>query len=446
MSIFNPENSLLKVLMADTSAYWQVCEVICAEDFTPKGRKLFDAIAAEARDGRPCDSVTLAGKLGDDLGMYAYDIASHSPGQVGNALTYARMLSDEGEAKRVQQAGQRIAVCGSYSDAQALLAQVRPMQTQKLKSMNDGLQEMTDTLQRRYDAAGDITGITTGIASLDAITGGWQPGNLVVLAARPGMGKTAFALQAAMAAGRTLFFSLEMTAGELMERAAANIGNFPNRWLRFPKDAPEHALTRVLEASRILQTLPLQLDDSASVRVEGICSRTLQAHMAEPVNLIIVDHLGLIGRDYKNDASELGAITSQLKRLAKETGATVLLLCQLNRSLESRADRRPVMSDVRDSGRIEEDADLVIALYRDDYYDESSPHAGYMEIILRKHRSGERVTVWAKANLGCMRLESCDEPERSVAPSANDGGNRTFKARFGARREPHAVSVAGRYD
>lgn len=445
MSTFNAEDSLLAVLMSHNESYWQIAEIVCPDDFSPKARSLFVAIAEEVKAGRPADPVTLMDSLGGELGAEAFDIAGNTVGSAANVKAYAERVRAAGENKRLRKAGERIALASSYTEAQALLAEVRPNLLSKVKSVKDGLTEMVEALQRRYEATGDVTGIPTGLQTVDALTSGWQPGNLVIVSARPGMGKTAYALQAALAAGHAVYFSLEMTAGELMERAVANLGQFPHRWLRFPKESPDHALNLITEASRTASRLPLQIDDTASRTVDAICSVSRQLHMVEPLKLIVVDHLGLIAREGRNDASELGAITAQLKRLAKETGATVMLLCQLNRSLESRVDKRPVLSDLRDSGRIEEDADVVMALYRDEYYTPNGPLAGYLELILRKNRSGETGTAWAKALLGQMRLESCDEPERSAANvAANDAGG-GFSARFakGGQSRGYAAGNGG---
>lgn len=437
---FNPEESLLTALMADNAAYWRVADAVCEQDFSAENRWMFVLVSETIKRGDAADAVTLYDKVEPARGDRIMDVACNAPGRAVNAEAYARQVAEMGERRRVREAGQRIALCESYSAAQALLADVRPQQSARLKSAKDGLTEMVDALQRRYDATGDVSGIHTGVESLDALTSGWQPGNLVVLAARPGMGKSAFALQAAMAAGRSLFFSLEMTAGELMERAVANVGQLPHRWLRFPKDAPDYALSQITAASREVAALPLLLDDSVGLSVDGICARTRQVHLEEPLKLVIVDHLGLISREGKHDASELGAITAQLKRLAKETNTTVILLCQLNRGLEGRPDKRPQLSDLRDSGRIEEDADVVIALYRDEYYAPDGPLAGYLEIIIRKNRSGEQGTAWAKSLLSSMRLESCDAPERPAANAGGNDGNGGFASRFGARSQPRAVS------
>ncbi len=432
------EAAVLGAMMLANDAYWKVADRLTGEDFSePANRRLFNLIADQVRKGEPADAVTI-GEQNEDLFGLAISLASTTP-SAANAGAYADIVRAHAEARRLKRAGQAIVACESYEAAQAILAQVRPQQSQRVKSAKDGLAEMVDALQRRYDADGEVSGIPTGVASLDALTSGWQPGNLVVLAARPGMGKSAMALQAAMAAGRTLFFSLEMTAGELMERAVANMGALPHRWLRFPKDAPDHALGLISSTSREVAKLPLLIDDSTGLSGDAICSRARQAHMAEPLKLVIVDHLGLIDRPGRHDPSELGAITSQLKRLAKDLGITVVLLCQLNRGLESRPDKRPQLSDLRDSGRIEEDADLVIAMYREEYYTPNGPLNGYLELIVRKNRSGEQGTAWAKSLLSCMRLESTDEPERPAAPIRNNGANAGFSARTNQGRKPPEV-------
>lgn len=439
------EDSLLRVLLLDNAAYWRIAELVTPDDFSPKGRRILEAIRDGLAAGAVVDEITISA-TDQALGREASDITANAVGVAANLATYAAVLAKAGEQKRLRGAGQRIAQAETFEEAQSLLASVRPRLQARLKSAKDGLGEMVDALQRRFSADGALSGTPTGLLSLDELTSGWQPGNLVILAARPGMGKTAMALQAAMASGGALFVSLEMTAGELMERAVANAGRLPHRWMRFPKDAPDEAMTRITEASRIVSALPLQIDDSATLTGEAICARVRQAHMANPLKLVIVDHLGLVSREGKHDPSELGAITSQLKRLAKETETTVLLLCQLNRGLESRNDKRPVLADLRDSGRIEEDADVVIVLYRDEYYDEASQLKGYMELILRKNRSGELGTAWSKSLLSCMTLETTDEPERSAGAVSDIGRRGGFSARFGARPQQARLPPTGTSD
>src|SRR5690606_28263231 len=156
--------------------------------------------------------VTLGESLGRALGDEAMDIAANAIGSPANVLTYARLVSERGEAKRVREAGQRIALASNYAEAQSLLAEVRPNQSARLKSVNDGLIEMMEALQHRFNATGDVSGVPTGLASLDVLTGGWQAGDLIGLGGATSAGKTAFAVQAGIAAGRCYYASLEMMA------------------------------------------------------------------------------------------------------------------------------------------------------------------------------------------------------------------------------------------
>lgn len=440
------ESAVLGALLRDNAAFWQVADKIGAEDFADaQHRALFTTLASEIRTGRSVDAFTLADSHGPEVGQHAIELMAglSSPALAGE---YAGRVRKSAEARRLRKAGARIAECASYEAAQALLAEVRPRQSAALKSVKDGLREMAEALQRRYDADGSVSGVPTGLESLDTLTSGWQPGNLIVVAARPGMGKSAFALQAAIAAGRTFYGSLEMTAGELVERAVANVGKIPHRWMRFPHDAPDNASAAVLEASREVATLPLLIDDSAGLTADAAFSRARQAHLTDPLRLAVFDHLGLFDRPGKHDPSEIGLITAGAKRLAKELNIPVLMLCQLNRGLESRTDKRPVMSDLRDSGRIEEDADVVIGLYRDEYYTPNGALAGYLEAIVLKNRSGEKGTAWARSLLSMMRLESCDAPERPVDDAANDGNAGGRQARGFQSRQPRPLAGAGRRD
>lgn len=439
----NAEHALLGSLLQDNGAFWKIADQLGPEDFADDNcRRLFAVIRNAVRAGQAVDAVTVLEAHGDGMGRFAVDLQRGSAGSA-MATAYADVVRRQGEQRRLRGVGQRIASCESYEAAQALLAEVRPRQSAALKGMKDGLREMVDAMQRRYDADGAVSGVPTGLESLDALTAGWQAGDLIILAARPSMGKTALALQAAIAAGRSLVFSLEMTAGRLVERLVANVGRLPLRWILFPLEAPDNASGRVLEASREAATLPLLFDDTAGLTVDAICSRARQAHMQEPLRLIVVDHLGLISRPGRHDPTELGQITTQLKALGKALGIPVLLLCQLNRSVESRNDKRPQLSDLRDSGRIEEDADVVIGLYRDEYYHPKGPLAGYAEATVLKQRQGELGTAWAKSMLSMMRMESCDEPERPAEPAGNNHAHGNGQTRGLQSRQSRTVARVG---
>lgn len=433
MRLAEAEQAVIGGLLLDPQAYHAVSEIVADHDFTSNAHvATFRAIRLMIGEGLSIDALTVADWLEGkncahlvDNGSYLIDLIAGTP-SVANIRSYAEIVARQAEERRVQKAGQRIAQATTFAQAQDLLAEVSPRVIGRVKSVQDGLAEMVDTLQRRYDAEGDVTGVATGLSTLDALTSGWQPGDLIILAGRPGMGKTAFAVQSAIAADRAMVISLEMTTGQLIERAVCNIDSVPNRWFRFPKEAPDHALERIHQASAKVAKLRLSFDDKPGMSMDMIEAVVKQAHMVDPLRLIVVDHLGIIGREGKHDASELGAITARMKRLAKEV-APVLLLCQLNRSLESRNDKRPLLSDLRDSGRIEEDADIVIGLYRDSYYTKNTdPEKDLIEVNVLKNRSGEQGTAWGLARLGYMRIEAADEPAGQAESNGGGGGFKAF--------------------
>jgi replicative DNA helicase len=446
MSAFNPEDSLLRVLMADNAAYWRVAEIVCADDFTPKARALFAAIEAAVKAGEQADSVTLAEKLGDGLGNEAMDIAVNAVGASANVETYAKLVAQRGEAKRVRDAGSRIALVDSFAEAQSLLAAVRPQQAARLKDAEAGLGEMLTAMQARFNADSAVTGTPTGLASLDEITGGWQEGDLIGVGGSTSSGKTAFALQSALAAGRCYYASLEMMAAQLYERVVSNVGHIPYRYIRFPKEAPDEFVCKgglMHRAVAEARKSPLIVDDQPGLSVEQVSARARQLHMVEPLRLIVVDHLNLIRRPRKHDATELGDIAIALKNLAKELRVPVMVLVQFNRGV---GKERPELDAFRNSGEIEEALDTAVMVYREEYHNPHGPLAGYAEFIIRKQRQGERnVTAWAKSYLSQMRFESCDEPEQQQP--ANDAGRNHqrggFASRYQPRKEPRLVSGAG---
>lgn len=423
----NAQDSLLSVLLAHNEAYWRVSEIVCQEDFTPRGRRIYLAIADAVKAGEAIDAITMEDEE-------ALDIQCNAVGSLANVESYARVMAEAGERKRVREAGQRIVAAESYAQAQSLLAEVRPNQASRLKTATDGLREMMEALQKRFDCDGSLTGASTGLESLDLITGGWQEGDLIGVGGATSSGKTAFALQSAIAAGRTYYASLEMMASQLLERSVCNIGHIPYRHIRFPKEAPEEMLTQLYAAVAKAKGLPLIVDDQPGVSVDQISSRARQLHMQEPLRLIVVDHLNLVRRPRKHDATELGEIAIQLKNLAKDLRVPVMVLVQLNRDSGKGDDKRPQLGAFRNSGEIEEALDTAVMVYRDEYYNPNGPLAGYAELIVRKQRQGERnVTAWAKSYLSQMRFESCNEPDRSATETQGNDGRGGFASRFGQR-------------
>lgn len=425
---------LLGMLLGNPAAYWRVADVLRPEHFTGEAREVFCRIAESAAEGKPYDAVDAT----DDGYDFAIDLVRNTAGSA-NVEGWAQRLVAASEVARVHDAGARITTCGSYAEALEILAAVRPQETARVKTVSDGLTEMIDALQARYNAGGAVTGVPTGVESLDALTNGWQPGNLIVLVGETSMGKSALALQSALAAARhgaergqsVLYFSLEMTAGELTERAVANLGNFPLRWITSPADAPDNGMDYVQAGSRALKELPLLIDDQCGLSLDQIVARATQAHMRKPLALVVVDYMHIMARPRRNDVAELGGIATGLKNLSKQLSVPVMALHQLNRSNAGSASRRPTLFDIRASGEIAETANTVLAVYRSEIArPDFGPLLGTAECLVLKQRQGRRdVRAWMKSRLANMRFETDEAPSgydetitKDIEPAGPTGG------------------------
>ena len=262
--------------------------------------------------------------------------------------------------------------------------------------------QLIDRVQEMADNPNDITGVPTGFIDLDRMTAGLQAGDLVVLAARPSMGKTAFAINiaehVALEAGLPVaVFSMEMGAAQLAVRIVGSIGRIDQSHLRTGRLTDEE-WPRLTEAIERLRTVSLHIDETPGLTPSELrASARRLARQQGKLGLIVVDYLQLMTgsvSEGENRATELGEISRGLKALAKELQCPVLALSQLNRSVEQRTDKRPMMSDLRESGAIEQDADIIMFIYRDDYYNkEKSAEPGVAEIIIGKQRNGPTGTV-----------------------------------------------------
>lgn len=445
MSAFNPEDSLLKVLLLDNSAYWQVCEIVCPEDFGPKARQIYEAVADAARVGEACDAITIGGALGDE----ALDIQCNAIGTVSNVTSYAKAVSERGESKRVKEAGRRIAAADSYTEAQELLAAVRPQQAAKVKSVKDGLGEMLEAAQLR---TGGPYGLSWSVPGVDAIAGRLVPARLYGIAGRAKMGKTTLALPpqiaAVLAGKRVLDFSLEMTAGELVQAALAHVGGFDGEIFEREDGVPDESWPYIHEAAKRINCAPWLIDDTPALTMAQIEARATQHHMQEPLDLIVVDHIGLIRLPHRKGAShsdELGEVSYGLKNLAKRLRVPVLALCQLNRNLETRADKRPTTPDLRDSGNLEQDFDCVVSVYRDEVYDPASPDAGHAEITTMFNRHGRGGSAFVSVDMGRKQYGEPRHPRLAYPSGSNSagGGRGGFADRFGKGGKPRPLSAVG---
>ncbi len=448
MSHFNPEDAVLKSLMQDPAAYWRVAETLCSDDFSPKGRRLFDAIVAEIKAGRASDAVTLADTLGDELGMEAMDIGFNAVGVASNVVSYAKIVAEKGEARRVKQAGQRIAQVATYAEAQQLLAEVRPQQATRAKTVKDGVAEMLDAMQTRM--AGP-TGLSWGVPEVDTTLGLLVKSRLYGIAARAKMGKTTLSLRPQIAAlradKRVLNFSLEMTAGELVQRALSSVGQFSHDFFERDDGVPDEAWPMIHAAAKQIIEKGWLIDDQPGLTMEQISARARQHHMESPLGLIVVDHMGLVHlpkRGSRND--ELGEVSYGLKNLSKELQVPILALLQLNRSLESRENKRPTMPDLRDSGNIEQDFDCIAGIYRDDVYHENSLDAGHAEIIGIANRHRKPGTAFVYADMDTMTYGPAKRERRCFPGDGKTGGRSGGGgfANYGTKSsQPRTVSLVG---
>ncbi len=268
---------------------------------------------------------------------------------------------------------------------------------------------------------GERKEISTGFRSLDSVLLGFNPGNLVILAARPGMGKTAFALSLmhnlAKDNKRCVFFSLEMSKGELTQRNVSMRCGIPLTKLRVGA-LNEHDWSRITSNSSALTTLPFDIIDQGAMTTSEMKAEVKRLSMGQPVRAVFVDYLQLLEAKAQSREREVAEITRGLKQLAKETNTVVIALAQLNRDLEKRGDKRPQTSDLRESGAIEQDADVIMFLYRDDVYNDDSNERGICEVDIAKHRSGPTGMVKLAFDSKLTRFSELEQYGRD-RPTAN---------------------------
>ena len=419
------EQAVIGAIMLDATAYWQVADMIGASDFAePKHQTIFAAIVELAENSKPVDAVTMGDEL-PEFSDYLLTIATNTPGSA-NVRAYAEELRKASEIRRVKRAGLEIAGCGEgFVEAHRILAGVAPRDSHAVKPVKDYMRDALALMQKQCDAEEPLVGLSTGLADLDMVTLGLQPATLTVIAARPSMGKTALGMQLGLRntlrGHRVMVFEMEMSGVQLVQRAVSLISGVKFERIKRPQMLEDVDWPKVTDAYGKLEKSALIVDESSSQTIETICARARQEHMKSKLSMIVVDHLGLINLPGKTrEAVELGDVTKRLKALAKDLSIPIVCLVQLNRSVEQRHDKRPLLSDLRESGRIEEDADVVMMIYRDDYYHPDSPDKGLAELLIRKNRDGETKTIDLVAKLDVMKFEAFDgqKSARKSEPAA----------------------------
>ncbi len=414
------EQSVLGGLLLDNSAWDRAGDLLVEGDFYRYEHKLiYAAISGLVSASKPADVITVfeqlqsLGKAEAVGGLVYLNALAQSVPSAANLRRYAEIVRERAVLRKLIAVSDEIAT-NSFNPQGRAVAQILDEAESKIfqigeegsrsrqgfHSMETLVVQLLDRVQELADnGSGDVTGVPTGFYDLDRMTAGLQGGDLVVLAARPSMGKTAFALNIAehVAVKEQLpvvVFSMEMGASQLALRMIGSIGRIDQSHLRTGalKDDEWGRLTDAVEQ---LRNVSIFIDETPALTPADLRARARrQARQCGKLGLIVIDYLQLMsGSNSENRATELGEISRGLKALAKELQCPVVALSQLNRSVEQRTDKRPMMSDLRESGAIEQDADIIMFIYRDDYYNKESKEPGVAEILIAKQRNGPTGTV-----------------------------------------------------
>ncbi|MDA7415677.1 replicative DNA helicase [Xenophilus arseniciresistens] len=416
------ESSVLGGLLLDNGAWDRVGDILVDGDFYRHEHKLiFAAIGGLINGNKPADVITVHEQLqtmgkAEEVGglQYLNSLAQYVPSS-SNIRRYGEIVRERSILRKLISAADEIATNAFNPQGKAVdkmldeaeqkifnIGEEGSRMKQGFQSMDSLVVDLLDRVTEMADNPNDITGVRTGFYEFDKMTSGLQPGDMIVLAARPSMGKTSLAINiaehVALEEGLPVaVFSMEMGAAQLAVRIVGSIGRIDQGHLRTGKLTDEE-WPRLTEAIEKLRTISLHIDETP-----GLTSSELRANSRRlarqygRLGLIVVDYLQLMSTSSsmsdENRATAVGEISRGLKMLAKELKCPVIALSQLSRGVESRTDKRPMMSDLRESGAIEQDADLIMFIYRDDYYNKDSKEPGVAEVIIAKHRNGPTGSV-----------------------------------------------------
>ena len=401
--------------MLDNGAWEQVADVLVEQDFYRHDHRLiYRAIVQLMEQSQPVDVITLAewhdkrGEL-DQVGEVAYlgSLARNTP-TAANIAAYADIVRERSILRQLIQVGNNISNMafkpeGMTKEEMLDMAERHVFEIAEKGAKRGGgfvqvknvLSQVVDRIDQLFERDSHITGLATGFIDFDNDTTGLQPADLVIVAGRPSMGKTTFAMNIAENAAISskepvAVFSMEMPADALAMRMLSSLGRINQQNLRTGK-LKDDDWPRLTSAIGLLNEAPLFIDDTPALSPTELRARARRLKREHGLSLIVIDYLQLMqgsGKGGENRATEISEISRSLKALAKELNVPVIALSQLNRSLEQRPDKRPVMSDLRESGAIEQDADLIVFIYRDEVYNSESEHKGIAEIIIGKQRNG----------------------------------------------------------
>lgn len=423
------EACVLGAMLLSPAVIAEVTTILTAADFyRPNHSTIYTTILDLYTRGEPADALTVAAALTDQGTLpriggatYLHDLIRQVPTAASGAY-YARLVRRAAEDRSLVEAGTRLVELGrsprhdpdnpKHAQASKILFDAIEVRTANtLVPVGDRLTDVINAIE-----AGPLPGLSTGFPDLDDITNGLGKGQLWIVGARPSMGKSTAVMDIARSVAirqqlRTLYFSLEMSIQQLTMRILAAEAGVPLKLLqRGGSHIDDQAWVKIARAAGNLGDAPLIIDETADLALVDIAARSRREAAKGPLGLIVVDHVHIMGtaggKANESREREIARITGGLKVLAKDLHTTVLAAGQLNRGPEQRTDKRPVLSDFRDSGSVEQDADVAILLHRDDYYDKESPRAGEADWIVAKNRDGETGTITVASQLHLSRFAS----------------------------------------
>ncbi len=436
------EQSILGSVMLDREAWDSVSDLLSADDFyKPAHQKIFSAIFKLQQTNQPIDIITVSNSLQasgelDSVGgtSYLVDILNRTVSSV-HAVTHAKIIREKAKLRKIIHASTTLiekAFNEDFADVDSFVDEAEAQfykigETKKAEGLINSMEIVKSSLvkiEELYKRKSDITGLATGFSYLDRMTSGLQPGELIIIAARPSMGKTAFSLniaqQIALRQKKTLaYFSLEMGRDQLMMRILASESRINMKDIRSGR-VPDNAWPKLINSAQHLSESKLYIDETSGISPFEIRARARRLKAQHGLDCIMIDYLQLMDLKQKVESREraVSEISKTLKSLAKELEIPIVALAQLNRGVEGRSDRRPMLSDLRESGSIEQDADVIMMLYRDDYYDKDDPEKqGHAEVIVGKHRNGPTGTVKLRWEAEFGRFKDADpEPQHPMPP------------------------------
>ena len=410
------EQSTLGGMLLSQEAVAEVFEMVSPTDFyAPKHELIFNAVLSLFGKGEPTDVIAVSDELNKSGNLlkaggsdYLHSLTSYVP-TAANASYYAKIVADKAILRRLIEAGTRIAQAGydSQGEVEDLVnqaqAEVYKVVSQTSKEDYVGLSDSIEAAIREIETAqqrgGELTGIPTGFTDLDAFTHGLHPGQLVIVAARPAVGKSTFALDIARAAAikhnkATIFFSLEMGRAEIAMRMLSAESSIYLQSMR-KGNVSEADWTRLAAVRGKINDAPLYIDDSPNMSLVEIRAKCRRLAQQVDLKMVVIDYIQLMssGKKVESRQQEVSEFSRALKLLAKELGIPVVALSQLNRQAEQAKDKRPELSHLRESGSLEQDADVVVLLHREGIFERDHPRAGEADLILAKQRNGPTGTV-----------------------------------------------------